>query len=193
MPTQTFEQWQENKTRMAVKGSPFENEWNLQENGAVEIICYNWDGNTGCDGYIEVHNYYSLDPTDNTMNNFKAYYLMLDRDEWISWDLSELEHRLYDWIASEGFLDTPEEQRESNIEIDVHNISLEMGAYLAHKYNPQSGDEEPYETIQLEAALKAYLRSWMTLNNISRGTYDGPKRDEYARKWMQKQREKAHE
>lgn len=193
MPIQTYEDWYATKQRVTVKGSPFEDEWDLQENEVEEIMVFNWNGTgTGCDGYIERHKYYRFDKNKNpedAFTPFSTYYLILERDEYISFNLEELAKRLYDWIVGEGFLNTPEENREQNVEIDVHNISLEMGAYLAKKYNPESGDEDPGNSIALESALKDYLRSWMELNNIARARYDGPDRDEYARQWMTKQRE----
>ena len=191
MPTQTFEQWQGTATRMAVKGSPFEDDWNLQENGAVEIICYNWDGNMGCDGYIEVHKYYSIDPMTQEPAAFSAYYLILERDEYISFHLSELERKLYDWIISEGALNTKEEDRKQNIEIDIHNINLDIGAYLAEKYNPESGDIAPEVQISFDIILKKYLEQWHDMNNVWKATYNGPDRNTYARERMMKQREEV--
>ncbi len=191
MPKQTIQEWRNSAKRMKVKGSPFEGDWNLEENGAIEIIVYNWDGADGCDGYIEVHKYYSIDPVSKEMNDFTAFYLILERDEYISFYQSDLEEKLYAWLLGEGVFNTKEEQRDQNIEIDVHNINLEMGVYLAHKYNPESGDVSPGAQINFDTALADYLRHWQHMNNVWEANYKGPGRAAVVHDRMMKERENA--
>jgi hypothetical protein len=71
---------------------------------AAREFCTNLDERTGCDmdgmnsGYLYAGNAYINQHTSG------QWYLILERDSWLTGNLDELERRLYEWGAGEGLL-----------------------------------------------------------------------------------------
>lgn len=157
--TISFETWQATRKKVKVKGSVFE-DWDVN---CDEVWAYLYDGKS-CMGYIEIRDYYYYDEYDRSMNKFQANYLILERDEHISWNLADLEKRLYQWYVDEGMFDDTVTQMQRSIECDIHNFQNEGWRYMAQKYNPESGDFCPSSQHMLDEALKTAITEWINQN-----------------------------
>jgi len=71
---------------------------------AAREFCTNLDERTGCD--MDGMNSGYLYAGDSYINQHSSgqWYLILERDSWLTANLEELERRLYEWSAGEGLL-----------------------------------------------------------------------------------------
>jgi hypothetical protein len=66
-----------------------------------------WEGDPPAKGYLYLDGLYIEEVQPHWPEAAKArgkWYLLIDRDDWITDDLGTLERKLYDWAASEGYL-----------------------------------------------------------------------------------------
>jgi len=76
------------------------------ENLAEFVTDARWEGEPPARGYVYLDALYIERVTDHWPEETRKqgkYYLLLNRSEWISDDLLQLERRLYQWACDEGY------------------------------------------------------------------------------------------
>ena len=159
MPNLTFEQWRTTREKVIVTPGSVFADWDVN---CKAVMSYG--GKTGENGYMEIQEYWVVDDANKEMHKIELYYLMIEKDDWISSDLEHLERKLYDWYIDEGLFDTPQEQRLRSIECDVHNFQLNGWNYMRNKYKPESGDISPGAQMELDNTLEDVLTEWVCAN-----------------------------
>jgi hypothetical protein len=117
-----------------------------------------WEGEPSAKGYLYLDGLYIEEVQPHWPEAAKArgkWYLLIDRDDWITDDLEALERKLYDWAASEGYF-----EGNDSIDTELNSLTSEYKAWnKAQGLNLGSADEHLFDE-NLTAEQRKWLRDF---------------------------------